>query len=243
MRKRKILVVDDDIGVLKLLRANLQSEDFEIVLATNGAEALEAIEKETPDLLVLDITMPRVNGIEVCRRVREWSQVPIIMLSARQDVTEKAQCLNYGADDYVTKPFGVIELKARIGAVLRRTGTGPSATVSAAATFCLGDLAINFARREVTVGDRKLKLTPTEYNLLAELALGNGKVLTHSFLLNKIWGPEYNSEREYLRVFVGRLRKIMEGPEGGRSYIQTIPGIGYQMVLDQGAQTTVAGGE
>jgi two-component system KDP operon response regulator KdpE len=188
--------------------------------------------------------MPKVNGMEVCRRVREWSQVPIIMLSARQDVSEKAQCLNYGADDYVTKPFGVIELKARIGAVLRRVGSGPSAAVSIATNFSLGDLSINFARREVTVGARKLKLTPTEYNLLAELALSNGKVLTHNYLLNKIWGPEYNSEREYLRVFVGRLRKQMEGSDGGRGYIQTVPGIGYQMTLES-AETpaTAAGGE
>jgi DNA-binding response OmpR family regulator len=232
MHKRRILIVDDDIGVLKLLRANLQSADYEVLMATNGEEALAALEKENPDLIILDITMPKVDGIEVCRRVREWSQVPIIMLSARQDVDEKARCLNHGADDYVTKPFGVVELKARVSAVLRRAGSVPSALTSTTSVFTLGDLSINFARHEVTVGDRKLKLTPTEYNLLVELALSNGKVLTHAYLLNKIWGAEYNSEREYLRVFVGRLRKMLEGPDSTREYIQTVPGIGYQMTTD-----------
>lgn len=227
MHKQRVLIVDDDIGVLKLLRANLVTEGYDVVMATNGSEALEVVEKEPPDLIILDITMPKMNGIEVCRRIREWSQVPVIMLSARQDVTEKAQCLDYGADDYVTKPFGVIELKARVNAVLRRAGiTAPAPT---APIFVLGDLAINFTRRDVTVAGHKIKLTPTEYSLLVELALSNGKVLTHNYLLNKIWGPEYSSEREYLRVFVGRLRKELENPGNGQRYIVTVPGVGYQM--------------
>jgi len=232
MNKRKILIVDDDIGVLKLLRANLQSADYEVLMATNGEEALAVLEKDNPDIIILDITMPKIGGVEVCRRVREWSQVPIIMLSARQDVDEKASCLNYGADDYVTKPFGVVELKARVSAVLRRSGNVASALTSTASVLTLGDLSINFSRHEVTIADRKLKLTPTEYNLLVEFALSNGKVLTHSYLLNKIWGAEYNSEREYLRVFVGRLRKMLQGEDGGRDYIKTVPGIGYQMVVE-----------
>jgi len=234
MNKRKILVVDDDIGVLKLLRANLQSEDYEIIMATNGTEALDGLEKENPDLIIMDITMPKLDGVETCRRVREWSQVPIIMLSGKQDIDEKAKCLNYGADDYITKPFGIVELKARVGAVLRRAGNAPAAATATSPVFSLGDLTINFARREVTVGERKLKLTPIEYNLLAELALSNGKVLTHTYLLNKVWGAEYNSEREYLRVFVGRLRKLIDGADCKRDYIQTIPGIGYQMTVPAG---------
>jgi two-component system KDP operon response regulator KdpE len=234
MHKRKILLVDDDVGVLKLLRANLQSEDFEIVMATNGAEGLQMIEKENPALVILDITMPIVDGIQVCQRVREWSPVPIIMLSAKQDFEEKARCLDLGADDYVTKPFGIIELKARVSAVLRRSGNAPNAATAGPVVFRLGDLEINFARREVMLGERKLRLTPTEYKLLAELALSNGKVLTHNYLLNKIWGPEYNSEREYLRVFVGRLRNLLDGSENRKPYIQTIPGIGYQMTVESG---------
>ena len=230
MHKNKILIADDDIGVLKLLRANLQPEGYEVMMAVNGAEALEVIEKETPDLLILDITMPEVDGIEVCRRVREWSRLPIIMCSARQDINEKAQCLNSGADDYITKPFGITEFKARVAAVLRRSGN--AIATPATPTFILGDLSINFTKREVTVAGLKIKLTPTEYNLLVELALSDGKVLTHNYLLNKIWGPEYNSEREYLRVFVGRLRKELESRDNSRQYIATIPGVGYQMLTE-----------
>lgn len=229
MHKRRVLIVDDDQGVLRFIRAHLQSSGFETLLATNGAEAMEVIEKELPDIIIMDITMPQVDGIETCRRIREWSQVPIIMLSARQDITEKVKCFNTGADDYVTKPFGVEELQARVDAVLRRSGVGSSAPV--AADFRYGNLNINFGRREVKVADRKVKLTPTEYNLLLELALNNGKVLTHTHLLNKIWGPEYRDEKEYLRVFVGRIRRELKNGDDGKEYISTVPGVGYQLAV------------
>jgi len=174
--------------------------------------------------------MPEIDGIETCRRIREWSQVPIIMLSAKQDVGEKVKCFNTGADDYVTKPFGVAELQARMDAVLRRSGIGRS--VPMVPNFSSGDMRINFARREVRIGERKVKLTPTEYNLLVELALNNGKVLTHNHLLNKIWGSEYRDEKEYLRVFVGRIRKeLNNGKNGSREYIATVPGVGYQLAV------------
>ena len=226
MRKSRILIVDDDLGVVKSVRANLQAIDCETLVAMDGTEALRVIEKELPDLIILDIMMPKPDGFEVCRQVREWSQIPIIMLSARHDMEEKAKCLNSGADDYITKPFEVNELIARVRAVLRRTkemGTTPTIP-----SFTSGDLKINFIERRVTVADRKVKLTPTEYNLLKELVLNAGKVFSHATLLGRVWGPEYADEREYLRVFIGRLRKQLEINPAKPKYIVTIPGVGYQ---------------
>ncbi|MBN2238718.1 MAG: response regulator transcription factor [Dehalococcoidales bacterium] len=226
MQKSRILVVDDDIGIIKSVRANLQANGCEVLTAMDGQEAITTIEREMPDLVILDITMPRMDGIQVCSEVRQWSQVPIIMLSARHDVEEKALCLNTGADDYITKPFGVNELVARVKAVLRRTKevvTSPSV-----AHFSTGDLNINFAERRVTVSDNEIKLTPTEYNLLQELSLNKGKVFSHATLLGRIWGPEYADEREYLRVFIGRLRKKIESDPANPRYIVTVSGVGYQ---------------
>lgn len=226
MHKSRILIVDDDIGVVKAVRANLQAREWETLVAMDGVEALDAIGREEPDLVILDITMPRMDGFEVCRQVREWSRVPIIMLSARQDVEEKVKCLNVGADDYVTKPFGVNELAARVKAVLRRSrdsGIEPTAS-----SFSSGDFYVNFVERRVTVGGRDVKLTPTEYNLLQELVLGAGRVFSHSSLLGRVWGPEYANEREYLHVFVGRLRKEIEPDPAHPKYIVTVPGVGYK---------------
>lgn len=226
MHKSRILIVDDDIGVVKSVRANLKARNWETLVAMDGAEALEIIGQEQPDLVILDITMPKMDGLEVCRQVREWSRVPIIMLSAHRDVEEKVRCLNIGADDYVTKPFGVNELTARVKAVLRRTSE--SGIEPTASSFSTGDLFINFVERRVTIGDREVKLTPTEYNLLQELALGADRVFSHSTLLGKVWGPEYVSEREYLHVFVGRLRKEIEPDPARPQYIITVPGVGYK---------------
>jgi len=226
MHKSRILIVDDDIGVVKSVRANLQARDWDTLVAMDGEEALNVIGREQPDLVILDITMPRMDGFEVCRQVREWSRVPIIMLSARRDVEEKVKCLNIGADDYVTKPFGVNELTARVKAVLRRTkesGIEPTAS-----NFASGDFAINFVERRVTIQNEEIKLTPTEYNLLQELVLGADRVFSHSTLLGRVWGPEYASEREYLHVFVGRLRKEIEPDPTHPKYIVTVPGVGYK---------------
>ncbi len=226
MRKSRILIVDDDIGVVKSVRANLQAIGCETLVAMDGTEALQVIERELPDLIILDIMMPKPDGFEVCRQIREWSQIPIIMLSARHDVDEKAKCLNGGADDYITKPFGVNELIARMNAILRRTkemGTTPTIP-----SFTSGDLRINFIERRVTVAGCEVKLTPTEYNLLKELVLNAGKVFSHATLLGRIWGPDYAEEREYLRVFIGRLRKKLETDPAHPKYIATAPGVGYQ---------------
>jgi two-component system, OmpR family, KDP operon response regulator KdpE len=226
MHKQRILIVDDDISIIKALRANLAAKDYDTMAAVNGAEAISIVERELPDLIILDIVMPGIDGFEVCRQIRQWSQIPIIMLSARQDEEEKARCLDHGADDYMTKPFGITELIARVGAVLRRTND--SKAVLTTPSFSSGRFRMNFVTHQVFVGEREVKLTPTEYCLLRELALGTGKVFTHTVLLGKVWGPEYAEEREYLRVFINRLRKLIEEDPTDPKYILTIPGVGYR---------------
>ena len=226
MRRLRILAVDDDLVVLKFLRANLQAEGYDVLTALDGAEALQVIEKESPDLIILDIMMPEMDGFEVCYRLREWSQVPIIMLSARDDEEDKVKSLDLGADDYLTKPFGVKEFLARIRSVLRRIEA--TEAISPQATFISGDLKVSFAERKVTIADREVKLTPTEYCLLKEFVLNAEKVLTHAYLLNKAWGSEYREEHEYLHVFANRLRRKLEPDPSNPRYIITVPGVGYR---------------
>ncbi len=226
MTKKRILVVDDELSIIKFLRANLEARGYGVLTVMDGNEALQTFELELPDLVVLDIMMPGMDGFEVCRRVREWSQVPIIMLSARGDERDKVKCLDLGADDYITKPFGADELAARVGAVLRRTELTTAGPVQPA--FASGDLQINFARRRVTVAGKEVRLTPTEYSLLQELALNAGKVLTHSHLLSRVWGAEYREDKEYLHVFVRRLRGKIEPDHANPKYIHTVSGVGYQ---------------
>ena len=234
MSRCRILIVDDDPGIITLLREECGDRDYEPLLAMDGAEALRVIQRELPNLVILDIMMPKMNGFEVCRWLREWSQIPIIMLSALGDTGEKVKCLNLGADDYITKPFSQGELAARAKAVLRRSQTVGNTPTQL--FFSSGDLKINFAARHVTVTDNEVKLTPMEFNLLKELVLNAGKVLTHSHLLGKVWGAEYGREKEYLRVFVNRLRAKLEPDPAKPSYIATVPGVGYMFnrsVTDQ----------
>jgi len=226
MHRPRVIIADDDLAIIKFLRANLEAIGYKTLTAMDGAEALQTIEMELPDLVILDIMMPRLDGFEVCQQLREWSQIPIIMLSARGDEEDKVKCLDLGADDYITKPFGVEELLARVKAVFRRTQAVGAITTQPA--FTSGDLTINFVERRVTIADREVKLTPTEYNLLRELVLNAGKVLTHTHLLSKVWGPEYRDEREYLHVFIRRLRNKLEPDPTNPSYIITVPGVGYQ---------------
>ena len=225
MVKVRVLVVDDELSIIKFLRANLEAKGYEVLAAMDGTEALQTFEMELPDLVILDIMMPKMDGFEVCRRLREWSQVPIIMLSARGDEEDKVKCLDLGADDYITKPFGASELIARVRAVVRRTET--AATIPTQSSFASGDLEVSFAQRRVTVAGKEVKLTPTEYALLQELVLNAGKVLTHTHLLNKVWGPEYREDTQYLHVFVRRLRAKLE-PDPANPGIMTVPGVGYQ---------------
>jgi len=227
MDKKNILIVDDDPAILRLLSTNLKARGYEIFTANNGEESLEAIQKDFIDLMILDLMMPKIDGVEVCRRVREWSDVPIIILSARGDENDKVKCLELGADDYLTKPFGIAELMARVKTAFRHRGD-PTVT-PAQATFSYEGLEINFAKRRVTVNSREVTLTPTEFALLQHLAVNSDKVLTHNMLLQSVWGNEYSSEKEYLRVFVGRLRRKLEPDPKNPKYIQTIPGVGYQI--------------
>ncbi len=225
MGKTRILVVDDDPAISRLLCANLKARGYEVITAVDGEEALEMMDREIVNLIVLDIMMPGVDGVEVCRRIREWSRVPIIMLSARGDEKGKVNCLELGADDYLTKPFGVAELIARVKTALRHSNATQVAPTRS--TFTSGNIEINFPTRRVTVDGTEVKLTPTEYSLLEQLVVNADKVLTHSMLLHRVWGEEYYSEKEYLRVFIGRLRKKVETNPENPKHIITVPGVGY----------------
>ncbi len=225
MKKPLILITDDEVSILRYVGACLRKEGYGVITASDGEEALARVEEENPNLVILDVVMPRMDGFEVCRRLREWTQTPIIMLSAKGDESDKVKCLDLGADDYIIKPFGAEELIARIKAVLRRAEIAPAPVK---ATFSSSGLLISFARRQVTVDGKEVKLTPTEYNLLQELVLNAGKVLTHTYLLNKVWGPEYREERDYLHVFIRRLRAKLEPDSAHPRYLVTVPGVGYQ---------------
>jgi two-component system KDP operon response regulator KdpE len=224
--KKRILLVDDEIGIIKFVRAKLAAQGYDVLTAMDGAQAIHVFETELPDLIVLDITMPKMDGFEVCSRIREWSQIPIIMLSARGDEMDKVKCLELGADDYITKPFGAKELIARVSAVLRRTAATPVTPTQPSVRS--GDLEINCALRKVTLDGEEIQLTPTEYSLLQELALNAGKVLTHGHLLKKVWGPEYGNETDYLHTFIRRLRRKLEPDSPEPLYIVTLLGVGYR---------------
>lgn len=226
MRKTRILVVDDEPGIVKFVGASLRAEGYQPVVAGNGQEALRALEETMPDLVVLDIRMPGMDGFEVCRRVREWSQVPIIMLSASGDVGDKVKCLDLGADDYLTKPFSLEELMARVRAVFRRTRV--SAAPPASPAFISGELQVSFAERRVALSGREVALTPTEYRVLQHLVLHQGKVLTHAMLLQEVWGPEYGEEREYVHGVINRLRRKIEPDPSNPVFIHTVPAVGYR---------------
>src|SRR3972149_5269931 len=208
MDKKRIMIVDDDPAILRLLSTNLKARNYEVVTATNGEESLEALQNEFIDLIILDLMMPKVDGVEVCSRIRQWSDVPIIILSARGDEKDKVKCLELGADDYLTKPFGIAELMARIRTAFRHRGD-PTVPPAQSSLVC-DDLEINYAKRRVTVAGKEISLTPTEYAMLQHLAVNSDKVLTHSMLLQSVWGSEYSSEKEYLRVFGGRVRRKLE---------------------------------
>ncbi len=238
MDKTHILIVDDDPAILRLLCTNLRARGYKVTTAMDGEESLKAVEGDFVNLIVLDLMMPKMDGVEVCRRVRQWSDVPIIVLSARGDEKDKVKCLELGADDYLTKPFGIAELLARIKTALRHYDSSRSAP--AQPNFTYGDLEINFAMRRVSVGGREIKLTPTEYAVLQYLAVNANKVITHTMLLQNVWGGEYCSEKEYLRVFIGRLRKKIEADPQNPRYIQTVPGIGYNLASAPPADTCPA---
>ena len=227
--RSKILVVDDDPATIKFVAANLNANNYEAFTARDGEEAMHIIEKEAPTLVILDVMMPKMDGFEVCQRLREWSQVPVIILSAKDDEEDKVKCLDMGADDYLCKPFGLDELLSRIRAVLRRCGTTnvirPTRT-----SFNTNDLDINFVERRVTIRGSEVVLTVTEFALLQELALNSPKVLSYELLLHSVWGPEYADERGYLYVFIRRLRKKLERDSQKPSHILSVRDVGYRLI-------------
>ncbi len=227
MNKVQVLVVDDEPRYLKLVRYNLEAGGYEVITAASGEEALSLVAGKNPDLIILDIRLPGIDGYEVCTKIREFSSTPIIMLTAKGEEQEKVHGLRLGADDYVTKPFGAEELMARVETVLRR-GRIPEAT--ALPILTIGELAIDFVQRKVTIGGQEVSLSPTEYRLLQCLAVNAGRVVVQEELLGKVWGPEYREHYEGLRVYIQRLRQKIEKDPRHPAYIITKPGVGYMLV-------------
>ena len=225
-KKPLILVVDDDIRMLRMMKRMLELESFQTITANNGEAALRVFEKENPDLVLLDIMMPDMNGYTVCQHIREFSEVPIIMVTAMGDDKQKVEGLDTGADDYVTKPFSASELAARVRAILRRTGSQERQSNS---LFRFKDLVIDYASNRVSMQDQELILTSTEYRLLSYISQNAGRVVTPDQLLNKVWGEEYLGAPHLLQVNIARLRKKLGDDARNPTYILTRPGIGYIM--------------
>ncbi|MCD6289967.1 MAG: response regulator transcription factor [Anaerolineae bacterium] len=223
MSELKILIVDDDANLLRFLEVNLTSRGYQVIQARDGVEALEQFRQHKPDLIILDLMMPRLDGWQVCQRIREDSIVPIIVLSARGDEDGKVEALYLGADDYLTKPFGVRELLARVQAVLRRSIPSELGHQARERDIILGDLKIHGETHTVEWQGRSIHLTPTEYSLLYELASNSPRVLSHAELLKRVWGPEYEGANHYIHIYMGRLRAKLSD-----RVIITAPGIGYR---------------
>jgi two-component system KDP operon response regulator KdpE len=222
---RRILVVDDESQITRVLRTSLSSKGYDIRVANDGETALEIMKDWTPDLVITDLSMPNMDGLELCRRMRPGMKIPIIVLSVRGEERTKVQALDAGADDYVTKPFGIEELLARVRANLRRA---PATEGDQASSIETGDFRIDLGAHKVTVRRREVHLTPKEFDLLVYLARHPGKVVTHRTLLNAIWGGQSTEQVEYLRVFVGQLRKKLEPEASSPRYIVTEPWVGYR---------------
>lgn len=223
---QRILVAEDEASLREFISRNLEARGYAVSEAGNGLEALALWESETPHLVVLDIMMPRMDGLEVCRRIRERSTAPIIALTALDDEADKVAALDLGVDDYLTKPFGIEELLARVRAALRRSHWRDEPP--APGVKHIGALTIDLEGRVVRRDDHEIRLTPTEFALLGQLVTHAGKVLTHRQLLQRVWGPEYGDEPEYLRVYMQRLRRKIEPEPAAPRYLLTEPGVGYR---------------
>jgi two-component system, OmpR family, KDP operon response regulator KdpE len=224
-QSQRILVVDDEPQIGRVLRRSLSARGYEVQVAINGEEALNVFNTWSPDLVITDLSMPNMGGIELCRRIRAISRVPIIVLSVKGEERTKVEALDHGADDYVTKPFGIDELIARVRATLRRIPANVEPQVK---TVLIGDFHVDLEARTVKVRDEEVHLTPKEYELLVYLIQHPNKVLTHRVLLGAIWGGDYVEQTEYLRVFIGQLRKKIEPDHAKPRYIITEPWIGYR---------------
>src|SRR5215468_692402 len=225
----RVLIVEDDPNIVDLIRSNLAVRGFDTFVSTDGSKALALLETEQPDMVLLDLMLPEVDGFELCRQIRERSSVAIIVVSARGGERDKVRALNLGADDYMTKPFGIEELLARINATLRRSRPAPAGPPEPG-VVAVGDVEIDLARRRVTKGGRLVHLTQTEFALLRQFAVSPGVLLTHATLLRRVWGPGYETQTEYTRVYVARLRAKLESPDGEPLFI-TEPRSGYRFAL------------
>ena len=228
MSGERVLVVDDEPQIRRALRTALVGHGYAVEVAEDGEGALAALAARLPDLVVLDLVMPGTDGFEVLRQTRAWSKVPIVVLSARGQERDKVEALDLGADDYLTKPFGMEELLARVRAVLRRAGAPDQPTIA------VGEVTIDLARHVVTKGGAEVHLTPTEYDLLRVLAMEAGKVLTHRQLLQRVWGGYASENAQQLRVYVNYLRRKLEDDPARPRWLVTEPGVGYRLRSDGG---------
>jgi two-component system, OmpR family, KDP operon response regulator KdpE len=222
--KPRVLVVDDEQAILRFLRVALESQGYTVFEAATGQEALSDAVSHKPDLIVLDLGLPDIDGVEVTRLLRQWTQIPIIILSVRGSESDKIAALDAGADDYLTKPFGVGELLARLRAALRRTAQPKGEPI-----FTCGDLKVDLTKRLVTVAGREVQLTPNEYDLLRILVAHAGKVLTHRQMLREVWGTGYDQEFHILHVNISNLRRKIEPDPARPQFIITEPGVGYRL--------------
>jgi two-component system, OmpR family, KDP operon response regulator KdpE len=225
----RVLIVEDDPNIVDLIRANLAVRGFDTLVSFDGSKALALLETEQPDMVLLDLTLPEVDGFELCRQIRERSNVAIIVVSARGGERDKVTALNMGADDYMTKPFGIEELLARILATLRRTRPAEAMTEAAPSVITIGAVEIDLVGQLVRLAGEEVHLTPTEFALLRELARNQGKLLSRAHLLRRVWGRGYETETEYVRVYIRRLRAKLE-PPGSPPLIITQPRAGYRIV-------------
>lgn len=223
----RILIVDDERPIRRFLHASLSGQ-YSISEAANGEDAIHAATTERPDLIILDLGLPDLDGVEVTRRLREWTQIPIIIISVREQENEKIAALDAGADDYLTKPFGAGELMARIRVAMRRSAQAENEPI-----FTNGDLTVDLTHRLVTVNEQSVTLTPTEYDLLKELIKHSGKVLTHRHLLRTVWGLAYESDTHILQVNISNLRRKIERDPARPVHIITEPGVGYRMKIEE----------
>ena len=224
----RVLIVEDDPNIVDLIRANLAVRGFDTLVSFDGSKALALLETEQPNMVLLDLTLPEVDGFELCRQIRERSNVAIIVVSARGGERDKVTALNMGADDYMTKPFGIEELLARILATLRRTRPAEAMTEAAPSVITIGGVEINLVGQLVRLAGEEVHLTPTEFALLRELARNQGKLLSRAHLLRRVWGRGYETETEYVRVYIRRLRAKLE-PPGSPPLIITQPRAGYRI--------------
>ena len=224
-RKARVLVVDDEIEIVRALQRSLTGHGYEVLVAGKGEQALEIIEQSSPDLMLLDLALPGMSGLEVCQRVREQSDLPIIVISVKNKERDKVLALDLGADDYISKPFGINEVLARIRVALRHAARMMPRTEP---TLAIGPLQIDFAQQLVTVNGQEVKLTRTEYDLLKVFVVNRGKIMTQQMLLTQVWGTSHDTKAHYLHVYIGQLRRKIEPDPAHPRFLTTISGVGYR---------------